>query len=190
MQTKLRPLPARIPLALDSAQWRALLPRLVSHARRRLRGGCPERARELAQEAAVNGWLSGRAAPVAGDVEPVRRALCSVVNGLAANERRLRRRFCEVPAEDGELASFAGGASPEEVLIAAQERAHAVGRLRACLAGDDVALRLADLDLVEEGVEDAAARASAPQLPLTAIRNGRKRLLRALRGMVREADAG
>jgi DNA-directed RNA polymerase specialized sigma24 family protein len=180
-----RELASSTPSGLDARQWRALLPQVTTYARRRLRGGCPERARELAQEAAARAWEKGRGDDGTCDVETMRQVLKGLVNGLAVNERRRWRHAREVAVSDEQFASFASGSTPEEAYLRREERAVTLASLRQKLGRDAVGVRI--VDLLQDGIEDAAAQAAALVLPIAVIQNGRKRLRRHLRRMAKDA---
>jgi hypothetical protein len=175
------------PPGLHSADWRRLLLQLATYARRRLGGGCAERARELAQEAATRACEACRTAAASmHDVEAASYLLRGFVNGLVANERRRWRYTCEVAIGDERMASFAGDSTPEEAFLRHEQRAVALAAVRAELAEDAIGVRI--VDLMEQGVGDAAAQACASGFAIGAIRNGRKRVFRVMRRMASEAD--
>src|ERR1700722_4176417 len=130
MNIDLQEPPSAGPPRLDSREWRTLLPQVATYARRRLRGGCPERARELAQEAAARAHEKALSDDRTRDVEAMRYLLKGFVNGLAVNEGRRWRYAREVAVSDEEFASFAGGSTPEEAYLRREERAVALAWLR------------------------------------------------------------
>jgi hypothetical protein len=181
-----RELSSTAPPRLDSREWRALLSQVETYARRRLRGGCPERACELAQEAAARACEKAQDDGTR-DVEAMRYLLKGFVNGLAANERRRWRYAREVAVSHEELTSFASGSTPEDAYLRREERAVTLAWLREELARDAVGARI--VDLLEEGIADAASQARASALPIAIIRKGRKRVFRRIRRRARR-DAG
>jgi DNA-directed RNA polymerase specialized sigma24 family protein len=168
----------------DSNEWRSLLSWLAAYARRRLRDHCRDRAADIAQDAALAAW--GRALR-AGEPQVTRLALCRWVNGLAVNENRRHRYQREIALEDEHMGVLADDATPEEALLAREERAAVAAHLRAMTAGDAVAAQL--LELSDRGEGEAAEQVVASTLPIHAVRNGRKRLSRAMRRLARERDA-
>jgi DNA-directed RNA polymerase specialized sigma24 family protein len=162
------------PLSLTPKQWRAIFGKLERYARKRLRTGCHERARDLAQDALAQ-VCAGRFVERGGVPRDATFLLCGAVNGLAMNERRRRYHTREVPTDDADLAMIGNRETPEDVVIAQDERARIFGALHARFAKDAVGAQI--VDLFERGVFDAADQAEAAHLPINEIRNGRRRVL-------------
>jgi len=166
---------SRDPLSLNSNEWGAVLPTVLRHARKRLRSGCLEGARDLAQEAAVQACEGRLAKTGVVGVQEATFLLCGAVNGLAMNERRRWHNTREVAVDAEDLASFGGGTTPEDAVIARQEHALFAKALRARFSRDAVGARI--VELLERGVYDPAGQAAAARLPIEDIRKGRRRVL-------------
>jgi DNA-directed RNA polymerase specialized sigma24 family protein len=174
MTPSLAPLTSSDPLSLSPDQWRALLGKLERYARKRLRTGCRENARDLAQDALAQ-VCAGRFAQKGGASRDATFLLCSAVNGLAVNERRRWRHTHEVATDDAELGALGGNETPEDLVIAHDERARFFAALRARFARDAVGSQI--IGLFERGVWDAADLAAAASMPIDEIRNPRRRVI-------------
>jgi hypothetical protein len=151
---------------------------VAAYARKRLPWPCEERAKEIAQDAVAYACARGVPPEAAERVEAASYLLRGIVNGLIANERRRRSGREQLVASEA-LERVAGGASPEELLVAREERALIAAMLHECVEGDAVLEPL--LGLLVDEVEDAASQAIALSLPIPAVRNAHKRLNRAVR---------
>jgi DNA-directed RNA polymerase specialized sigma24 family protein len=164
---------------LDAIDWRTVFPKLTAYAHRRLARKNPQRAQELAQDAIAQ-LYSPSERLWDPDAQPdVLFFLCGLVNGLVANDRRRKHRTSEVHVSERKYASYASPApSPEDALAELQERALAMAALRRHVANDEIASSI--VEMFSDGLDDPAAQAARSGLSITQIRNGRKRVLRAV----------
>jgi DNA-directed RNA polymerase specialized sigma24 family protein len=116
--------------------------------------------------------------PDAADLDAVRRFLGSILNGVAANARRAKRRHpASVYDDDVPPSSSRGVPSPERALAEREEEAsrqQAKADLRAHLAGEPIALRM--WDLAEEGVRGSAEMAQRIGCSVAEVYNAQRRI--------------
>ena len=107
-------------------------------------------------------------------------ALCSVVNGVAINEARKRRRRREVEADPDDGTAVVSEVDPERRTASAQQLSVVVRAVRERFAGDTAVLGV--LGAVLDGVDKPFQQAAHANISIEELRNA----IRRLRGFLRQ----
>jgi DNA-directed RNA polymerase specialized sigma24 family protein len=182
-------IPPDLAKRLAAEDWGEISAKLTNYAHKRMRRRSMERAEEIAQEAIVR-LYDGEYQQWDPAKEPsLFLFLTSIVNsfvwadGIKAasqNEKRVTSTKMERRVER----EASSAPNPEEEIIARDLQQRAWAAVRAGVANDRVANKLADL--VEDGVDAPAMQAEALSVDIVEVRNARRRLVDRIESVTRE----